>query len=371
MKKKIVWGVVLIVVVVLVVLLDKDKSPAEGNTFRIGVSQTLTGPAAYYGESNKRGVDLAMKELKEKYPSINFEVYHSDNQYSPKVSVDTYRQLRLEKNIDAIITHSSPSSIAIAPLAQEDNFLQIAVSASAKSYSTPDDLSFRTSLGTDKEVGVMLEYIKENCDGSINILGMNNEIGVSISESMKKSVVNSGIKIPLYEMFPVETTDFRSLILKYKQQTNVKCLYFPALASHAVNFLKQADELQFDPKLLSFRTMEDPVILKSGQLAENLIFTSGFDPNSSKKETVNFVEKFKGEYGMTPDIYSAEGYAATMLIADSFAKCSNDKECIFNYLSGLKNHPTILGDITFDNNGDVDYDYFVSEIKDGKMVRIK
>ncbi len=371
MKNKIIWLVLVVVLIVLLVIFNNKGDNVEGKTFRIGVSQTLTGPAAYYGESNKRGVDLAKKEIDLKYPKINFEVYHEDNQYSPKVAVDNYRKLRFDKNIDAIITQPSPASFAILPLAQKDNVLQVAASTAAKNYTTPDDLSFRTSLGTDKEVEVLIDYVQKKCGGNINILGMNNEIGMSISESMKNSAVKLNIKVGLYEMFSVDTTDFRSLILKYKEHDNNGCLFFPALASHAVNFLKQSKELDFSPILLSFRTMEDPTIMKAADLAEGMIVTSSFDPYSFGKETKEFVEKYKVEYNMLPDTYAAEGYLATMLIADSLVKCSDDKDCLFKYLSTLKNYPTIVGDVSFDKNGDIDYEYGLAEIRGGKVVRIK
>ena len=348
------------------------KKPVDGQVFRIGATESLTGPAAYYGDSTKKGIDLAFEQAKEKYPNIRFEIFHADNQFNPKVAIDAYKQLRTENNIQAIITHTSPASVATLPLAKADNILQIAVSAASEAYDTPDDLSFRTTVGTDKEAAAMAGYIENSCGGAINMLSMNNEIGVSISDSMRNEMKNRNINIIFDEMFPVETNDFRSLIIKLKNSKESNCLYLPSLSSHMVNFLKQAEELSYSPTVMSFRTMDDPTLVKNaGELADNLLFTSTFDIKASNQEVTEFVSLFKKRYGTVPDTYSAEGYLAGQLIIESFNKCGNDAKCMYAYLTEQKERPSVFGEISFDTRGNVDYDYFISVIKNGKAEIVK
>jgi branched-chain amino acid transport system substrate-binding protein len=134
-----------------------------------------------------------------------------------------------------------------------------------------------------------------------------------------------------------------------------------------VNFLKQSDELNYSPVIMSFRTMDDPTLIKNaGDLSEGLLFTSTFDNTSQEKESIDFVELYKNKYGIIPDTYSAEGYLGAKLVIDSFAQCGDNKECVYKYLSGLKNIDSIFGNISFDSNGNVDYNYFVTIIKNGK-----
>lgn len=370
MKKEVIIGAIVVVLIVLLVVFSKDESLTEDKIFRIGATESLTGPAAHYGESTKNGVDLAFIEAKDKYPDVNFEIFHADNQFTAKGGVDSYRHLKTENDIQAIITHTSPASVSTQPLANEDGIVQVANSAAAESYSTANDLSFRTTVGTDKEAYVMANYIEENCNGSIGIFGMNNEIGVSISDSMRKEANDRNIKISFDEMFLLDTVDFRSQILKLKQIEDLNCIFVPSLSSHMVNFLKQSDELSYYPTVMSFRTMDDPTLIENaGDLANGLLFTSTFDPLSDSDDVKSFIDLYTGEYGSLPNTYSAEGYLSAQLVIDSFVECGADSECISKYLYSLNDYQSVFGEISFDENGDVNYDYFVSEIVDGKAVR--
>jgi branched-chain amino acid transport system substrate-binding protein len=366
MKKVIIWVVLVVVVVGLLVVFGGNRYK-DDKVFRIGSTESLTGPSAYYGESTKKGIDLAFQEAKDKYSNVNFEIFHADNQFNAKVGVDAYRQLKTEHNIQAIITHTSPASVATLPIAKADGIVQIANSAAAESYSTPDDLSFRTTVGTDKEAKAMADYIDKKCNGSVGILGMNNEIGASISNSMRKEMNNRGIQIKFDEMFSLDTVDFRNQISKLKQIENLQCVFLPALSSHMVTFLKQSDELQYHPIVMSFRTMDDPTLIKNaGNLTNGLLYTTTLDLNSKTKEIEEFTSSYEKKYNETPNTYSAEGYLSAKLIIDSFVKCGDDSKCISDYLYSIKDYPSVFGPISFDRNGDVSYNYFVVEIRNGE-----
>jgi len=53
----------------------------------------------------------------------------------------------------------------------------------------------------------------------------------------------------------------------------------------------------------------------------------------------------------------------------AFAECGKDYECIKDYLTNLKNYNSVFGKLSFDNNGDVYYDFFYKTVKDGQFVK--
>ena len=365
---KIIIGIVIVIIILILVTSNKSSS----NSYRIGVTESLTGPAAFYGDSTRKGVDLAFAEAKTKYPNIKFDVYHEDNQFNPKVAVDAYQKLMAEHKIQAVITHTSPASVATLPLSTKDGILQMGVSAASEKYSAPNDLTFRTTVGSDAETAVISDYIKNTCGGSVKILNMNNEIGVSETVSMRKQLAERNVKIDFDQAFPVETTDFRPFITKLKQAIGSNCLFLPALSSHITTFLKQAKDLNYSPKILSFRTIDDPTLIKnSGVLAEGVIFSSTFDPEGSNPLTKTFVDAYRKAYGTEPDTYGAEGYVGAQLVIEAFVKCGTDYKCMFDYLSTIKDMPSVFGNISLDKNGDAFYNYFLKIIKDGKSVVLK
>jgi branched-chain amino acid transport system substrate-binding protein len=275
----------------------------------------------------------------------------------------------LVHKVDAIVTQNSPATIAIQPLANRDGILQMAVSASAQKYSTPDDLSFRMTVGSDLETKPIIEYIAKNYK-SVAIFYMNNEIGLSQSVSLDKGLKDQSVKIITNESFPVEANDFRSYLTKIKG-SKPDVVYVAGLTAHLNNVLKQMKELGINAKFMTFRTGDDVNLIKqSGDLAEGIIFTSNFDPDGTSADILGFVNDFKNKYGDVPDSYAAEGYEGMRFVGKAFAKCGKDYSCIKDYLANTKDYPTVLGNISFDSNGDIYYSYFLKTVKGGKFVKL-
>lgn len=359
---------VLIVVVIIIVAFVVSRSEKKTGVFRIGAIESLTGNAAFYGQSARKGVDLGLEVARQKYPGVTFELYHEDNQFNSKVGVDAYKKLRVEKSIDAVITQNSPVAVAIRPLADQDGILQMAVSSSASSYSSPGDLSFRTTSSSAFETDVIAGLMKKKYTTTA-LLGMNNEIGVSSIKGIEKQLASSSVHVLSTEMFPVDTVDFRTNILKLKQE-KVSNVYFAGLASHVAMFLKQAEELGVSLDVLTFRTGEDPVLIQNaGKLAERVVFTSSFDSENNDAGAKEFISLYTKKYNEEPNSYAAEGYTGTIFVADALAKCGTEKTCIFSYLSTIKDYPTPFGKASFDASGDIYYPFFLKTVRDGKFVR--
>ncbi len=367
--KNIIWIIVVLAVIVGIAWWSqtKNKAPITGEPIKVGVSESLSGVAAYYGEENKKGVDLAEIEVAKKYPHLKFQIFHEDNMFTSKGGVDSYFKLKNTYNIDTIITHTSPVAIAVQPLAKQDGILQMAVSASASGYSSPNDLSFRTTAGTDSEAGTMAKFIKEKGWKRVGILYMKNEIGTSLQQSLTKQLEPAVIAVN--EGFLVEEKDFRTLISKLRS-VNADAVYVAGTTAHLSVILKQSSENGLRTEFLGFRTVEDPSLIQnSGTLADGVIYTYGFDVRGEDSETVKFTEAYEEKFGTLPNGLAAEGYEGMMLVAAAFDECGKEYACIQEYLSGLRNYPSIFGNLSFDQNGDVTYPFFLKVVRDGKFVR--
>ena len=184
---------------------------------------------------------------------------------------------------------------------------------------------------------------------------------------MKKelSKLQANVKIVGEEGFLLETSDFRTSLIKLKEN-NPDAIFIVGTAAHYSNILKQAKELNLNAQFLSMRSAEDPILIRLGaEVAEGLVYTYPFDATSD----LNFVKQFKASYNTNPDAYAAEAYEGFKLTAMAFAKCKKDYGCIQDYLTNLKDYNSVFGKLSFDENGDVYYDYFLKTIKDGQFVK--
>lgn len=104
-------------------------------TLNIGVIESLSGPAAFYGEQNKRGVEAARLVLEKNNQELGLELWHEDSSYTAAGGLSAYQKLRTEHSIDAVLTHASPVALPLQSVIAKDGLLQVATSASADSYS--------------------------------------------------------------------------------------------------------------------------------------------------------------------------------------------------------------------------------------------
>ncbi|MDB5259252.1 MAG: Extracellular ligand-binding receptor [Candidatus Taylorbacteria bacterium] len=382
MNKKILGAAALIILIILGVWASKHTSAGK-QALNIGVISTLTGQASYIGESTMKGAELGKIKALNEHPNLPVNLFHEDSLFTPKGGIDAYNKLRQTKNISAVISMASNVSVAIEPLAIKAGVLDIAVSTLATAFSTPNDLTFRITSKANTEAAPAIEYLKSHGKKKLGIMYMNNEIGVSLRDALKKSAEGSGISVVAEEGFPADSKEFNTILLKMKQ-AGVDSIYLASLASHSSVILAEAANLKIQPVFVSYRGAEDPALVKEGtaKLAENLVYTNAYDSNATDSINASFVKAYQEKYHELPNGYAAEAYEAVRLIADAYAKCGSviqedsmpnikATDCTKSFLSSIRLRESLFGPLSFDKNGDVSYAFFMKTVRDGKFVRLE
>ena len=372
---KIIITVIILALIVWIVAEKGERAPSASGTLDIGVISALTGTVAYIGESTMRGAEIGKIKVEADYPNLTINLHHEDSMFVPKTGIDAYNKLRTSNNINALITMASNVSVAVEPLAIQDNILHIAASTLANGFTTPNDLTFRVTSKVETGVSKVVEYLELKNLNKLAVIYMTNEIGVSLRDGLRKSLADSQTQIVHEEGFAPDLNDFRTLLLKVKG-SGADSLYLASLASHTSTLLKQAKELGLNVKYISYQAAEDPVLIKNaGDLAEAVVYVSAYDVNSGDSLNSEFTSLYREKYGEDPNGYAAEAYEATRLVAETYVKCGSTLEsteniqCAKDFLFNIKNRPSLFGPLSFDSNGDVTYPFFLKTVRDGKFVR--
>lgn len=370
--KKIIIGIIVIVLIIWGVsaILGEERQ-ISNKQIKIGALFPLSGLASVYGEGSREGVEVALLDIKEKYPNLDIEIIYEDSFYNPKKAVDGYRKLKSIDNVSAILTGGSQISLAVKDLSDQDGVLQMAVWSSAPSYSFGEhNLSFRVTSLAEDHAPPMLKYMGGNGYEKVAILYAKNEFGVAVKEALEKEAGDFNVNILFAEGFDSDDLDFRTQLLKIKN-AEVDGIYFVGLAGQLVNILKEAHELGIDKQFFSQWSVEDQQLLDgAGELAEGLIYTYPFDHESSLSE--GLTSKYNKLYGRIPSGYVAESYLGLMLIAEAIDSCNGNTDvvCWKNYLDEIEDHPTIMGLSTINSNGDIKVgEIFLKTLKNGQFVK--
>jgi len=371
--KKILIALLGVIVVAIVAKIISNQTqlrqPEQTDaSLKIGISLPLTGSIAHLGESAKKGIELAYEEFKSENSNFNLSYLFVDNAFDVKTAISAYHKLNTNGKLTAIITASSPATLATQPFAQADNILQLGIFASVPDYSTPDDLSFRIHPRAEKEAAGIISYLVKGNMRRLSVIYINNDYGKGVADSLKQNFPSE--KITIMESFLPGQSDFRTQLVKIKTAKPDSVLMIAA-ASQVNIILRQSAEIGLSADFLASAAALDPQTLKLGApYTDNLIVADMYDENSSRPQSKAFVEAYEEKYENLPDMFAAQGYEAFKLTAAVLKLCGKNDLCIKDYLYGLRNYPSVLGKLTFDVNGDPEFDYFMKIFKNGRLQKL-
>jgi len=203
------------------------------------------------------------------------------------------------------------------------------------------------------------------------IIYLNNDFGVGFKDALLNELERQSVPIEVVgvEGSLLDEKDFRTILSKLAQE-NPDIIFMVGIASQYGLIMKQAEEMGMKVQFLSMRSAEDPMLFENaGETAEGMIYTYPFDSSSTQLQIEKFSTAFKEKYNAVPDAYAAEGYEGFRLTALAFKECKKDYECIKSYLTNLKGFESVFGNLSFDENGDVSYEFFLKTVKNGEFVK--
>lgn len=325
---------------------------AEVNKLTVGVILPLTGDGAKYGEEAKRGIDLALEEISGRKPLLIYE----DDQGLAAVAVAAFKRITAGRGIPLVIGGMySSTALAIAPIAERNKTILFSPSASTPALTGAGKYIFRNWPSDVFEGGAMAQFVYERLkQDKIAVLGQSLDYAIGITKEFKRKYQSLGGSIVAEEYYPPGTTDFRTVLLKYKS-AGITAIYLPGMYAEISIILRQENELGFRPINISCVGFDNREVLKlAGDSAEGVIFARpAFDANSSIPLVRDFVKNFQSKYGIEPGVYAAHAYDAARIVFSALERGGSSVESIKTALHETRDFDGVTGKTTIDKNGDV------------------
>ena len=353
---------------------DQDAASADVKTLKLGFAGALTGGSAEQGTRQNAAMTLAVEEYNAargpEDPIVEIVAY--DDMADPKEAATVANKLASDPDVVAVIGHTNSScTLAGAPIYNEAGLVDITTGSSSPKISDAGEYIFRT-WNSDKytakyNVTALLDMGCEN----IGIIYENNDYGLggynvaiqTLEAVGKEPVVAEAILLG-------ETKDFSTIITKMKN-ADVDGIYAVADETELGLFSSQCAAQNFKPKITSAGTYSDVVIEIGGEAANGMYGTTPFNASNLPAEVSaffeNFWERFADEGMTTTDSSSPPAYVGTQVLLDAIRAGNYDRESIKNYLTGLT-WDSIVGTLTFDENGDVNMPLSLMVIENGEFV---
>jgi branched-chain amino acid transport system substrate-binding protein len=320
-------------VVLVLVVLGLPAADAQPREFKVGVALSLSGifsrDAALFKETYDLWAETVNKAggIKVKGTGYPVRITYYDDESNPQKGAQLVERLATQDKVDLILPGFG-SSIALAASAVTEKYKYPYISGAASAnpiFERGFKYVFATLNKTFEEVegAAKVFTLAQPKPARAAVIGSDHLFGKLAAEGFKKFLGEMGIEIVHFEIFPLDLSDYNSLLLKVKRQ-NPDLLLVGGLYNHALRVMKAAKEVDFAPKGMAFSYGPTvPAFLNEfGKDADGVIAASEWLPSFPFKDPVfgsaqQFTEAIEKKYGHPPDYVQAA--AAGGLVAQQVA----------------------------------------------------
>ena len=339
----------------------------------IGVILPLTGVQAAYGQGVKEGLDLAAQGVNDTAKfSIRLNLVYEDTKSDVKNAPAAAKKLIDADHAAALITVLSPTSLAVAPVAESSKTVLLTMASIASKLNSAGAFVFKNDDTAAKMGAGLADAAHARTPSSTAILyGSYNDAIVETEAAFAKRFAELGGAVTGEESFTQETTDFRTMIQKLlaKKPGSLTVL---GLQRDCAIAIKQVRDSGFAGPIFGYTCIDDPeVVAAAGSAAEGAIFVS-FNGQPSEK----FSALVKAKYGHEPLRWTAEAFDGMKLLAIALAKAYDGEHPVSSEnLRSVMTHITSFtgeaGRVEFDKEGNASRSLYVKTVKNGKIELVK
>jgi len=359
---------------------DFESPVSSPVSIDIGLVAPLTGEyAAPYGLSMERGFNIARDEingLPNNLLTIDFLV--EDDMSTQAGMVSAFERL-IQAGVPAIVGVAISEHAQHAfPIAQEHQVVVLSSVSAAAGLSLIGDYIFRAALAVDKinPAGVKITHEGIGYENAAMIYDDADLYSTSSYEHLAAALLDRGVEVLVTETFQSGDTDFTPQLTAI-MEANPDALFVSGLAPEIVSVVVQARDIGIEAYyIVPELGIND--IQKAGDAADGVITFTSWDSTVDNPINQAFVAGFQEAYGIAPDPWAAQSYAALYILYHAILEGAiskgsatisiPDSTAIRDALAAVRDFPTNLGSFSFDADGEAVYPPVVLTIKDGSLV---
>lgn len=342
------------------------RALAQGSgPIRIATVGPMTGQYAAFGAQMRAGAEQAVADINEAGGVLGRQLALEigDDACDPRQAVSVANQL-VARRVQFVAGHfCSGSSIPARDVYAEEGVLQISPASTNPAYTDDGKWNTFRVCGRDDQQGqVAGRYIAERFrDGRVAILHDNSAYGRGLAEETKKSLNAAGMQETLFAAYTPNERDYGAIISRM-QQANINVIYIGGYHTEAGLILRQAKERGMEVTLIGGDALVTNEFWQiTGAAGEGTLMTFSSDPRQ-RPSAAEVVQRFRAR-NVDPEGYVLYTYAALQIFAEAAQRANaTDPRRLAQALKGNGPWNTVLGEISFDQKGDVtvpDYVFYI------------
>ena len=349
---------------------------ASAQTVKIVGLVELSGTGATSGTNFDNGIKLAVKEINEAGGILGRKIDYAsyDTQSNPGVAKGL-----TDKAVDdsayvvmgPVFSGSIMVSMASTRKAEIPNFTggeAAAITQQGNPYV------FRTSFTQSTAMPKIANYIRDNVKAKVvDVVYVNNDFGKGGRDLIVKSLEARGIKIGANISTEPGQVDFSSAVIKAKQ-SNGDALFAYTNEEESARLLKELKKQGYKKPVIGETVLTSQKVIElAGDAANGAIAHVGLTADAPQAGVKKFDAAFQKEFKSKSDHNGLKGYIGMYTVKAVTEKLGKFDAKGFaaamkNVSLSAKTNPGLLLDISYDENGDLDRESYMTKVVDGKQV---
>jgi len=362
-------------VTTLAVLAFAGAALAQQPPIRIAGIVELSGTGATSGTNFDNGVKLAVKEINAAGGILGRKVEYTsaDTQSNPQIAKALSQKAVDDKVyvvMGPVFSGSIIVSMAETKKAEIPNFTG-GEAASITQQGNP--YVFRTSFTQTTAMPKVAKYLASDLKAkNVAVIWVNNDFGKGGRDTMMKELEKLGVKVVADISTDPGQVDFSGAVLKAKQ-SNADALFVYTNEEESARALRELRKQGYDKPIVGETVLTSQKVIElAGEAANGAVAHVGLTADAPSPAIAAFASKFQKEYNYKPDHNGLKGYTAMYIVKAVTEKNGKvDPKALANAMHGIKlsakEYPGILMDVSFDKNGDLDRESFMTKVVNGKQ----
>ena len=293
----------------------------------------------------KDGAELAVEEINAAGDGVLIELVAIDNMDSLAQSIRLTTSLLNEHEVHALIgPGSSVHAIIAGEIAQRFSVPMVTTAATNPEVTNSGRYVFMSSSPYTHQGELMAKFAVEKlASQTAAVLIQSGDVySEGTSQAFTDNFTLLGGEVVTQQFYAAEAKNFGRQVLPILAQ-KPDVVYMPGGYGEAALAVKQARELGVVATFLGGDGWDDADLLKNGgEALEGSFFSGRFHATPSEgmsDGTVQFIENFTAQHGVSPNFLAASGYDTTYLVAQAITQAGSlEGEAIKEALAATTNY---------------------------------
>jgi branched-chain amino acid transport system substrate-binding protein len=340
----------------------------------VGYYGDLTGRTSNFGQSTKRGVEMAVDEIN-KAGGINgrqIQILSEDDEGRPEKAATVVTKLIDQDRVIALIGEvASGNTLAAAPKAQNSKVPMISPSSTNPAVTQVGDYISRVCFIDPFQGEVMAKFAANTLKAKTAaiMLDFNSPYSRGLTEFFEASFKKLGGQVVDQQSYTQGDRDYKGQLTAIRAK-NPDVIYIPGYYGEVGVIAKQAQQLDIKAPLLGGDGWDAVQLWElGGNSLNNSYISNHYSVDDPSPAIQKFVSDFKARNGSAPDALAALGYDAMRVLADAIKRAgTTEGPALRDAINATKDFPGVTGSITIDKDRNAVKPAVVLDLQDGKYI---